>query len=141
MLGIEAGNFVQVLAATAGLAAVVASSAAAFSIVKYAGAAYLVVLDPGAPRGRHSALGVDPAPGPIGAVHRGPAGGHAEPEVGDLPARVLPQLIDPGVGPVRLQTLVLGSLFNVIAMAGDMFALAAGTAGAGLRARLASPAP
>ena len=44
MLGIEAGNFVQVLAATAGLAAIVASSATAFTFVKYAGAAYLVYL-------------------------------------------------------------------------------------------------
>ncbi|MGH2953255.1 MAG: LysE family translocator, partial [Solirubrobacterales bacterium] len=44
MLGVEFGNVLQVLAATAGLAAVVASSAAAFSIVKYAGAAYLLFL-------------------------------------------------------------------------------------------------
>ena len=68
MLGIEAGNFVQVLAATAGLAAVVASSAAAFSIVKYAGAAYLVVLGIRALREGGAVLsGVDPRLGPIGA--------------------------------------------------------------------------
>ena len=68
MLGIEAGNFVQVLAATAGLAAVVASSAAAFSIVKYAGAAYLVVLGIRALREGGAVLsGVGRARGPIGA--------------------------------------------------------------------------
>ena len=38
--GIETGNMVQVLAAAAGLAAIVASSATAFTVVKYAGAAY-----------------------------------------------------------------------------------------------------
>src|SRR5919198_6546935 len=43
-LGVETGNVLQVLAATAGLAAIVASSAEAFSVVKYVGAAYLVFL-------------------------------------------------------------------------------------------------
>src|SRR3954453_18486391 len=43
-LGVETGNVLQVLAATAGLAAIVASSAEAFSVIKYVGAAYLVFL-------------------------------------------------------------------------------------------------
>ena len=42
MLGVEAGNYVEVLAATVGLAAIVASSATAFTVVKYIGAAYLI---------------------------------------------------------------------------------------------------
>src|SRR3954453_6011505 len=41
-LGVETGNVVQVLAATVGLAAIVASSAEAFSIIKYLGAASLI---------------------------------------------------------------------------------------------------
>src|ERR671936_270164 len=44
VFGVETGNLVQVLAATVGLAAVVASSAEAFTVVKYLGAAYLVYL-------------------------------------------------------------------------------------------------
>src|SRR3954468_9488258 len=43
-LGVETGNVVQVLAATVGLAAIVASSAEAFSVIKYLGAAYLIFL-------------------------------------------------------------------------------------------------
>src|SRR5919197_3732844 len=43
-LGVETGNLIQVVAATVGLAAIVASSAEAFSVVKYLGAAYLVFL-------------------------------------------------------------------------------------------------
>jgi threonine/homoserine/homoserine lactone efflux protein len=142
MLGIETGNFVQVLAATAGLAAVVASSATAFSIVKYAGAAYLVVLGIRAIReGGAVHSGVDPA----GRSDRrlfseGLLVGTLNPKLAIFLLAFLPQFIDPAAGPVWLQTLVLGSLFNLIAMAGDtLFALAAGTAGAGLRARLARP--
>ena len=40
--GVELGTFVHVLAATAGLSAVLASSAAAFNTVKWLGAAYLI---------------------------------------------------------------------------------------------------
>ena len=44
MLGVEAGNFLEVLAATVGLAAIIASSASAFTAVKLIGAAYLIWL-------------------------------------------------------------------------------------------------
>ena len=142
MLGIEAGNFVQVLAATAGLAAVVASSAAAFSIVKYAGAAYLVVLGIRALREGGAVLsGVGPARRSDRRLFtEGLLVVTLNPKLAIFLLAFLPQFIDPSAGPVWLQTLVLGSLFNVIAMAGDtLFALAAGTAGAGLRARLGRP--
>src|ERR1044072_8812564 len=44
VLGGELGNYVEVLAATVGLAAIVASSATAFTAVKLIGAAYLIWL-------------------------------------------------------------------------------------------------
>src|SRR5450432_289809 len=43
-LGVGAGNLVHVLAAVAGLSAVIASSALAFSALSYVGAAYLFFL-------------------------------------------------------------------------------------------------
>jgi threonine/homoserine/homoserine lactone efflux protein len=143
MLGIEAGNFVQVLAATVGLAALVASSAAAFSIVKYAGAAYLVVLGI---RALREGGAVRSGAKPVARSDRrlfteGLVVGALNPKLAIFLLAFLPQFIDPAAGPVWLQTLVLGSIFNVTAMAGDtIFALAAGTAGARLRARLARPA-
>jgi threonine/homoserine/homoserine lactone efflux protein len=142
MLGIEAGNLVQVLAATAGLAAVVASSATGFSIVKYVGAAYLVLLGIRALREGGAVLsGTPPARRSDRRLFtEGLLVGTLNPKLAVFLLAFLPQFIDPAAGPVWLQTLVLGTLFNLIAMVGDtLFALAAGTAGARLRARLASP--
>ena len=135
MFGVEVGDFVQVLAATVRLAAIIASSAAAFTAIKYAGAAYLIYLG-------------------VKALHEpGPADGDERPPVSDrhlfwngflvgalnpkltlFLLAFLPQFIDPAAGPVWLQTLVLGSIFSVTAAIGDTtFALAAGTAGERLR--------
>lgn len=44
VLAAAVGDFTQVLAATAGLAALLASSPVAYQVVRYAGAAYLVYL-------------------------------------------------------------------------------------------------
>jgi threonine/homoserine/homoserine lactone efflux protein len=44
VLGVHAGTLVHVVAAAAGLSAVLAASATAFSVVKYLGATYLIYL-------------------------------------------------------------------------------------------------
>jgi threonine/homoserine/homoserine lactone efflux protein len=136
MLGVEAGDFLQVLAAAAGLAAIVASSAVAFTVVKYAGAVYLLYLGVRALRaGRRTELELG---------HTGPSDGRLFWEgflVGALNPKLalfllafLPQFVDPSAGPVWLQTLVLGCVLQAIIMVGDTcFALAAGTAGVRLR--------
>jgi threonine/homoserine/homoserine lactone efflux protein len=140
-LGVETGNVLQVLAATAGLAAIVASSAEAFSVIKYVGAAYLVFLgiraltgsDEGAERGivrtrSHRRLYLD-----------GVIVGALNPKLALFLLAFLPQFIDPAVGPVWTQTLVLGLIFNVIATIGDsLFALAAAGAGGRIRTWLES---
>ena len=140
-LGVETGNLVQVLAATVGLAAIVASSAEAFSVVKYLGAAYLVFLGVRALLGQ----GDGPEPGVLGTrSHRrlyleGVIVGALNPKLALFLLAFLPQFIDPAIGPVWLQTLVLGLIFNVIATIGDsLFAVAAASAGGRLRTWLHS---
>lgn len=129
------------LAATAGLAAIVASSAEAFSVVKYLGAAYLVFLG-------IRALAGSGGGGERGIVRRrshrrlyldGVIVGALNPKLALFLLAFLPQFIDPGVGPVWLQTLILGLIFNVIATIGDsLFALAAAGAGGRIRTWLES---
>jgi len=137
MLGIEAGNFLQVLAATAGLAAIVASSAAAFTVVKYAGALYLLYLGIRALRDAARGRGEAPRrPGPSDGrlFWEGFVVGALNPKMALFLLAFLPQFVDPSAGPVWLQTLVLGCVMQAIIVAGDTcFALAAGTAGARLR--------
>jgi threonine/homoserine/homoserine lactone efflux protein len=140
-LGVETGNLVQVLAATAGLAAIVASSAEAFSVVKYLGAAYLVFLGVRALAGRGS------ADREVVMARRserrlfadGLLVGALNPKLALFLLAFLPQFVDPARGPVWLQTLVLGLIFNVTATIGDsLFALAAASVGGRLRTWLHS---
>jgi threonine/homoserine/homoserine lactone efflux protein len=140
--GVHLGTLVHVAAATVGLSAIIVSSAIAFSVVKYAGAAYLVYLGV---RALRSGVGAGAESG-AGAWSRGRlflegvAVGALNPKLAVFLLAFLPQFIDPAVGPVWLQTLVLGLIFNLCALLGDMvFALAAASAGGGLRRRLARP--
>ena len=99
--GVECGNFVAVLGATVGLAAVISSSALAFSVVKYAGAAYLIYLGIRALRegaggaGRAAATRALRSAPLLGGVH----GRRPEPEAGPVPARLPASVRRPGGGP------------------------------------------
>ena len=142
VLGVETGNFVAVLAATVGLAALISSSATAFSVVKYAGAAYLVFL--GIRTLREGAGAFAERSAPARSERRlyweGFTVGALNPKLALFLLAFLPQFIDPAAGPVWLQTLILGSVFSIVASFGDTaFALAAARAGDGLRRRLARP--
>jgi threonine/homoserine/homoserine lactone efflux protein len=138
VLGVEVGNLVQVIAATIGLAAIVASSATAFGVIRYLGAAYLVFL------GIRALCSEAPAAAAPQAVapHRrlfweGLAVGSLNPKLALFLLAFLPQFVDPSSGPIWLQTLVLGVVFNLIATAGDsLVAVVAGTAGGRVRAAL-----
>ena len=143
MLGIESGNFIQVVAATAGLAAIIASSAITFSAIRYAGAAYLIFLGLSSLFGRASGDELARVETPARSSRRlywqGFVVGMLNPKLALFLLAFLPQFIDPDAGAVWLQTLVLGTLFVVIAAIGDtLFALLAGTAGERFRARLAA---
>lgn len=142
--GVECGNFVAVLGATVGLAAVISSSALAFSVVKYAGAAYLIYLGIRALREGAGALAERrPRERSDRRLYwEGFTVGALNPKLALFLLAFLPQFVDPAAGPVWLQTLILGSVFSACAAVGDsLIALAAAGAGSGLRRRLADPGP
>jgi threonine/homoserine/homoserine lactone efflux protein len=136
MLGIESGNVVQVLAATAGLSAIVASSAIAFETVRYVGAAYLIFLGLGTLISGTSVAEED-APrsrSPRRLYWQGVLVGTLNPKLALFLLAFLPQFIDPSAGPVWSQTLVLGLIFSMIATVGDgLIAVLAGTAAQSVR--------
>jgi threonine/homoserine/homoserine lactone efflux protein len=141
VLGVETGNLFQVLAATVGLAAVIASSAEAFTVVKYLGAAYLIYLGIRALLGSEDATEdrVAPAHSDRRLYLDGLLVGALNPKLALFLLAFLPQFVDPAIGPVWLQTLVLGLIFNVTAAIGDsLFALAAASAGGRVRRWLRS---
>lgn len=117
--GLELGNFLHVLAATAGLSAVIATSAAAFTVVKWTGAAYLVAAGAWTlvKGGRD-----DDAPQRTSA-RRAFAGGIVvnalNPKVALFFLAFLPQFIDPARGGVARQSLLLGSVFVLLGCATD----------------------
>jgi threonine/homoserine/homoserine lactone efflux protein len=136
MLGVHAGTLVHIVAAAAGLSALLATSATAFGVVKYAGAAYLIVL------GVRRMVERSPAAGPGRAA--APRLGRAfvdglvvnvlNPKTALFFLAFLPQFVDVGRGAVGVQVLVLGVLFMALGLVTDgAYALTAGTAAQWLR--------
>lgn len=136
VLGVGMGNLGQVVAATLGLSALLASSAVAFSVVKYLGAAYLLYLGVRSLlRGDGTWQGELIEPSPLRCIFRqGVLVSLFNPKTTLFFLAFLPQFVDPARGPVAVQTLLFGSLFVAVAVCTDsLYALLAGTAGAWLR--------
>ena len=122
--GVETATLCFVVAAAAGLTAVLASSAIAFATVRYVGAAYLIWLGLRALRSRAPAV----APVPTrDADHAAPrvfrqafAVGISNPKVALFFLAFLPQFVRPDAGPAPLQVLVLGLVFFAIASVLDL---------------------
>jgi threonine/homoserine/homoserine lactone efflux protein len=136
MLGIQAGGLVHVGAAAVGLSALLMTSAVAFSVVKYAGAAYLVFLGIRRLLTREEVpVDEDPAPRPLGRLFwQGAAVAILNPKTALFFLAFLPQFVDPSVGPVWLQILLLGGIFILLAIVSDgTYALVASGAGRWLR--------
>jgi len=128
-LGIQAGGFVHVVAATIGVSALLASSATAFSVVKYAGAAYLVYLGLRRLRdGEHEEQG-DHGPVPRRRLFwQGVMVNSLNPKTALFFLAFLPQFVDPARGAVAPQVLALGVLFLTLATLSDStYALVAGS--------------
>lgn len=125
--GLELGNFVHVLAATAGLSAVLATSATAFNAVKWLGAAYLVFVGLRTLSTKPRVIaGVSASVSRRRSFSQGVIVNTLNPKVALFFLSYLPQFIDPDNGAAWTQALVLGSIFVAIGCLTDgMYALTA----------------
>ncbi|WP_421107620.1 LysE family translocator [Streptomyces sp. NEAU-S77] len=124
VLGNTLGAYTLVVAVALGVGTLVERSVLVFTALKLAGAAYLVYLGVKAIRRRHAlpaALtgGGRAAHGSLRTLGEGFAVGVANPKTIVFFAAVLPQFVDRGDGHVALQMLLLGLVFNAIALASD----------------------
>ena len=125
-LGITAGCFVHVAAATVGLGALVATSATAFTVLKWVGAAYLVYVGVSMLRARSAVPPTGMTGGgspvsvpalPLGKVFaQGFWTNTLNPKVALFFLALLPQFIDPQAQHKTLTFLVLGLIFIVNSM-------------------------
>lgn len=125
--GLELGNFVHVVAATAGLSAVLATSATAFNAVKWLGAAYLVFVGLRTLATKPRVIAGDSASvSRRRSFSQGVIVNTLNPKVALFFLSYLPQFIDPDNGAAWTQALVLGSIFVAIGCLTDgMYALTA----------------
>lgn len=124
-LGIGAGCCVHIVAAAAGVSALLLASATAFTLVKLAGAAYLVYLgiallrsggavEVPAATSHGRATDVGGSPSPLRAVFlQGVLTNALNPKVALFFVAFLPQFVTPDAPHKLLALLVLGIVFNV----------------------------
>ena len=121
VLGLSAGAFLHVVAATVGLSAVLVASAAAFGVVKLLGAAYLIYLGVRAflTRGSNGYVEVS-APRSLRRVFRdGVIVSVLNPKIAVFFLAFLPQFADPLRGPVSQQIFLLGFLYCMLSLCTD----------------------
>jgi threonine/homoserine/homoserine lactone efflux protein len=123
VLGNALGALVLVAAVALGVGSIVERSVLVFTALKLAGAAYLIYLGVKAWRGRHllpaAFTGDLPARGGLRTLWDGFAVGVSNPKTIVFFAAVLPQFVDRAQGHVVAQMLVLGLVFNLIAVVFD----------------------
>lgn len=136
VLGIETGAIVHVVAATAGLAALLASTPAALTALRWVGAAYLAWLAVRQLRRGPQPAGLPrSAPSGLRLYREGVLVDLLNPKTALFLLAFLPQFVDPARGSVAQQVGVLGLCFVVLALLCDgAYALGAG----GLTSRVQS---
>ena len=139
--GVHVGTVVHVLAAAAGLSAILVSSAVAFTTVKYAGAAYLIVLGLrrllGPAGAAHAVVPTVSAPGR--AFRQGVVVNVLNPKTALFFLALLPPFLDPKRGPLFAQVVLLGLTFIVLGLLSDgAYALLASYLGVRWRRRRTS---
>jgi threonine/homoserine/homoserine lactone efflux protein len=127
VLAIESANFLQAVAATLGLSAILLSSALAFDVVKYLGAAYLIYLGVRKLLTRQETEAEEIKPESLSQIYwQGFAINMLNPKTALFYFAFLPQFVDPARGNVTGQTLLLGALFVGMAFITDsLYALLA----------------
>ena len=128
VLAIETANFLQVVAATLGLSAILLSSALAFDVVKYLGAAYLIYL--GIRKllvAEQTREGGQIKTESLSRIYwQGFIINLLNPKTALFFFAFLPQFVNPARGDVTAQTLLLGVLFVALAIITDsLYALLA----------------
>ncbi|MEV0267667.1 MAG: LysE family translocator [Hamadaea sp.] len=123
VLGNTLGACVLVAAVALGVGSIVERSIVVFTVLKLAGAAYLVYLGVKAWRARKSLTTVFAADGSthngLRSLWDGFAVGVSNPKTIVFFAAVLPQFVDRSEGHVVVQMLLLGLIFNLIAVVFD----------------------
>ena len=132
VVGNTLGTVPAVVAVAFGVGALISASLVAFTILKLAGAAYLVWLGVHAIRHRHDHAAETP-PADASAwklLRQGFVVGATNPKAIAFFVAVLPQFVaHEGAGPTWAQMLVLGLIYQAIALASDsIWATAAGAA-------------
>lgn len=127
VLAIESANFLQAVAATLGLSAILLSSALAFDVVKYLGAAYLIYLGLRKLLTREETENEQIKTESLRRIYwQGFAINMLNPKTALFYFAFLPQFVDPARGNVTGQTLLLGALFVGMAFITDsLYALLA----------------
>jgi threonine/homoserine/homoserine lactone efflux protein len=117
MIGIETGDVVWILAAAAGVAALLSASEGALTFLRLGGAAYLIFL--GVQRWRHSDSVEVPGAAPLGRLFaQGVVTQLLNPKVAVFCVALLPQFIDPS-RPIAPQVTLLCVVYVGIAVAVD----------------------
>jgi len=119
--GTGLGGLVHVAGGAVGVSALVLASAEAFTLLKIAGAAYLVWL--GIKAVREARIAIDMRAEPTGArraLREGIVVEALNPKTAAFFLAFLPQFVDPAVGPVWLQFLLLGLVSVILNTATDV---------------------
>jgi threonine/homoserine/homoserine lactone efflux protein len=137
-LGIAAGCVAHTLLVACGVAGLLRTAPAAFEVIKYAGAAYLVYLGVRALTGRRRTEATQQVTEcGLGRIFlQGAVTNLLNPKVALFFLAFLPQFTDASRGPVAVQILMLGLLFNLLGTTVNVLvALAASFAGGRLKSR------
>jgi threonine/homoserine/homoserine lactone efflux protein len=140
VLGVHTATIVHVLAAVAGLSAVVVASSLAFTAVKVVGGVYLIYV--GLKSIRSARRASDVAPPTVRPAKRLFAEAFVvnllNPKTALFFLAFLPQFVERGHGPIWSQTLVLGFVFIVLGLCSDsVYAVVAARVGSRLSGRTA----